>query len=131
MGRLERTWTCHKQSKGEKCGHKNPRKKKLCQKCGKTRPPVKKPAHMAALEISYEEAIEINGGEFCAICGVTPQSHWKIQVLQKDHEHNNEFYYFRGLLCFRCNVALPDRLSPEWLRLAADYLERARARARS
>lgn len=38
-----------------------------------------------------------------------------------DHDHRTMIV--RGLLCVRCNRNLPDWMTPEWLRAAADYLE--------
>lgn len=114
------SWKCQRQSKGEKCGYVNPSLKRLCVECGKPRPPRKRPAHMAALDIPYEEYIVLNGGEFCAICGVGPSP---ARRLDRDHDHTG-LGRPRGLLCHFCNRRLDDRVTPEWLRAAADYLER-------
>jgi Recombination endonuclease VII len=75
---------------------------------------------MAVLrDLSYEECIEINGGEHCGVCGVGP----KTRRLDRDHEHKDDGA-FRGLLCIRCNLALPNRITLDWLRAAVVYLER-------
>lgn len=78
----------------------------------------RKPAHMAALAISYDRYIEINGGEFCGICGTKP----KTKRLDRDHEHKGNGRP-RGLLCHRCNRALPNWITIDWLTKAQGYLE--------
>lgn len=80
---------------------------------------------MQALNLSYEHYIEINGGEFCAICGTLPKPNRK---LDRDHAHEGDGIA-RGLLCTKCNRTLIKtrfglQVTPEWLRAAADYLER-------
>lgn len=80
---------------------------------------------MAALTLTYDEFIALNGGEFCAICGRTRSPGAKR--LDRDHDHHTGKP--RGLLCNWCNRALPSRMTPEWLRAAADYLEKANADA--
>jgi hypothetical protein len=39
-----------------------------------------------------------------------------------DHDHHGMF--IRGLLCHRCNRALPAWMTADWLRAAAAYLEK-------
>jgi hypothetical protein len=58
-------------------------------------------------------------GASCGICGATR----KTRNLDRDHDHRTGRP--RGLLCNRCNRALPNWVTPLWLRNAADYLERA------
>lgn len=55
----------------------------------------------------------------CAICHRPP----KTKRLHVDHDHRGTGRV-RALLCFRCNRSLPYWATPEWLRDAADYLER-------
>jgi hypothetical protein len=74
---------------------------------------------MKALELPYEHYVELNGGEACGICG----SVGVTRKLHRDHDHATGEP--RGLLCFRCNAALPNRVDADWLRRAADYLDRA------
>jgi len=89
--------------------------------CLKPRPPRKRPAHMSALDLSYEEYIKINGGvERCGICGRKPSPNRR---LDRDHEHRGDGTP-RGLLCVFCNRMLGPKVTPEWLRAAADYLDR-------
>lgn len=83
----------------------------------------RKPSHMAALEISYEQYVELNGGEVCAICGAER----KERRLHRDHDHRTGRP--RGLLCFRCNRALPYYATADWLQAASDYLRRDVAEA--
>lgn len=113
-------WTCQRVSGGHRCAHVNPNRKRLCAGCGKTKPPRRKPKHMAALQKDYAGFLALNGGiELCALCGAGP----KTRRLQRDHCHDSGRP--RGLLCARCNRSLPRWMSPEWLRAAATYIERA------
>jgi hypothetical protein len=77
-------WTCQRQSAGVPCRHLNPNRKRNCEACGKTRPPRKRPAHLAALETDYADFIALNGGEFCAICKRPPS---QARRLDRDHCH--------------------------------------------
>lgn len=67
----------------------------------------------------YESMLATQNG-VCAICGRLPSEKRKLDM---DHDHKEMF--IRGLLCVRCNRALPSWMTAEWLRKAADYLERA------
>ena len=73
---------------------------------------------MSALEMSYQDYVEIQGGEFCGICRRGP----KNRKLDRDHDHATGRP--RGLLCARCNRALPNFVDVEWLRGALEYLRR-------
>lgn len=124
---MARTWTCQRQTGGVVCKHVNPKRRIICQSCGKKRPPTKHAAHMAALgDMNYERAVEIFG-ERCGICGVGPKPDKK---LQRDHEHK-ESGFVRGLLCFQCNIMLKDRHTLSWMRRALAYLERSEERKTS
>lgn len=78
----------------------------------------RKPRRAAELGIDddlYEQLLEAqNGG--CAICGAAP----KTRRLHVDHDHATRAV--RGLLCFRCNRALPTYASKEWLAAASLYV---------
>lgn len=115
-----RFWTCQRVAHGVKCGHRNPRRKHLCERCGKRRPATQRPAHLVALDLPYEDYVALNGGERCGICGVEPKPGKK---LHRDHDHCSGTP--RGVLCFPCNLQLKNGYGPQWLRAAADYLERA------
>jgi hypothetical protein len=78
---------------------------------------------MVALELSYEVYVRLNGGELCGICGRPPLS----RKLDRDHDHTT--HKPRGLLCHRCNRAIPNWMTAEWLDSAAAYLRRAEANA--
>jgi Recombination endonuclease VII len=131
VARGPRTWTCQKVSKGAPCKHVNPKIKHLCEKCGKRRSPTKRKPHFDLLKLPYEAFVIVNGGsENCGICGAAPTS----KRNDRDHEHADDGL-IRGLLCHTCNRTLGQRMAtsartsgmtlPEWLRAAADYLERA------
>jgi hypothetical protein len=111
---VTRYWTCRK------CATRHPRTKQKCP-CGVARPPARKPKHMTALDATYEDYIALNGGEHCGICGRKPSARRR---LDRDHDHTGAGSP-RGLLCSRCNRALPRHITIEWLRAAAAYLARA------
>ena len=115
-------WTCRRRVDGRLCMERNPNRKQLCVKCGGRKPSKRRPKHMAALDTPYEEWVTLNGGERCAIC-LRPRSE-KDKRLQRDHDHLSGRP--RGLLCVRCNRALPSWMTPEWLEAAAEYLRKAR-----
>ena len=75
---------------------------------------------MRALEMTYEDYVELNGGEeTCGICGRPPKLGGKR--LHRDHDHRSGLP--RGLLCFPCNAALRPYMTVDWLRSAMSYLE--------
>lgn len=116
---MARFWTCQRQTAGVKCGAKNSARRQICVTCGKRRPQIKRPAHMAVLEsMTYEQAVALYG-EQCGICGAKPGT----RRLHRDHEHKGSGA-IRGLCCFRCNAALRNYMTLEWLRAAVAYLER-------
>ena len=121
---MTRFWTCQRQTDGVKCKTVNPRVKRNCAACGKPRPATSQPAHMTALELTYDQYVELNGGDHCAICR---RDRTPARRLDRDHDHATG--QPRGLLCHRCNRALPSWVTPEWLRTAAAYLDRAAAAA--
>lgn len=114
------SWTCQRVSEGVKCGHVNRSGTRKCALCGKPRPPKKRPAHMKALDMSYEDYAALNGGYFCGICGAEPKPGKK---LHRDHEHRGDGKA-RGLLCFPCNMKLWRDATSDWLLAAAEYLQR-------
>jgi hypothetical protein len=83
-----------------------------------TRKRKRQPRHMAALETPYEEYVTLNGGEVCGVCERGPKS----RRLQRDHDHRTGKP--RGLLCARCNRALPYWITRDWLLAAIVYLDR-------
>lgn len=115
-----RYWRCRRVTGGVACGTLNLAVKKKCYGCGKPRPAKRQPAHRAVLgEMAYEEWVRMFGGEVCGICGRQPSA---TRRLDRDHDHKTGKP--RGLLCARCNRALPSWVDAQWLRRAAYYLER-------
>jgi hypothetical protein len=121
-------WTCQKSIAGVICKYHNPPRTRKCAKCAKARPERKRPDHMKALtDYDYAYYLALMGGvERCAICGRKPTANRK---LDRDHDHKTGKP--RGLLCVRCNRALPDHISVEWLEEALAYLKRAETLAQS
>jgi hypothetical protein len=76
---------------------------------------------MAALALSYEDYVALNGGEACGICGAVRKPGGNR--LHRDHDHRTG--RARGILCFPCNSALRPYMTLEWLRAAVAYVERA------
>jgi Recombination endonuclease VII len=65
----------------------------------------------------WESILAFQGGT-CAICGEPP----KTRALHTEHDHSTGLV--RGLACFFCNAQiLRQRVTPELLRRAADYLD--------
>ena len=116
-------WTCQRQTKGQKCRKQNRNSYRICRACGKKRPPRKRPAHMAALDVDYAFFVELNGGDHCGICG--KQRGEYARRFDRDHCHKTGTR--RGLLCHSCNRTLGRHVDLDWLRKAYDYLERTAA----
>lgn len=109
-----RYWTCRK------CKARWPRAgKRSCEACGTKAPPSRRPKHQLALEVPYERWVEVFG-ERCGVCVRPPGPNRR---LDRDHDHKTG--KGRGVLCHRCNKALPSWVTTQWLRKAIDYLDRA------
>lgn len=115
-----RTWTCQRVVDGERCRTVMPRVKQLCVTCGGPRPAPRRPKHQLILELPYDAWAQ-EFGDRCGICGRPPGP---SRNLDRDHDHRTG--EARGLLCHRCNRALPDWMTQDWLRKAIAYLERPR-----
>lgn len=113
-------WTCQRRLEGLPCRSVNSNRKRKCPRCGSPKPPKRQPKHMVALELPYEAYVELNDGDHCAVC-LRPRTTAERR-LDRDHCHRTGRP--RGLLCHKCNRALAVWVTPEWLRAAADYLER-------
>lgn len=119
-----RMWTCKRRQAGVKCGYRNAAVKQRCGKCGGPRPERKQPKHMAVLRsLTFEDFVEVNGGEFCGVCRKTQKASGGPIKLYRDHEHKN-LGTPRGLLCFTCNKRLDYLVTAEWCDAAAAYLRR-------
>lgn len=111
-----RTWTCRK------CGGSWPRRYAKCQDidCTGRRPAARVPRHRRVLdELPYEWWVS-EFGERCGICTREPSA---TRRLDRDHDHKTGEP--RGLLCHRCNRALPDWVTAVWLEKARAYVEGA------
>jgi hypothetical protein len=84
---------------------------------------VRKPLRARDLGVTDAEYVTMLAAQHgvCAICGNTP----KTRRLDVDHDHRTG--RIRGLLCHRCNRALPTWIGLVWLRQAIVYLERCEA----
>ena len=71
---------------------------------------------LGVTDADYARMLEAQGGG-CAICGTPPKS----RRLHVDHDHKTG--NVRGLLCYRCNRALPNYVTASWLVRAARYLD--------
>lgn len=72
----------------------------------------------------YERLLATQDGG-CAICGELPKRLKKDGTPYRLHtDHNHRAGRVRGLLCFRCNRALPNYVTAEWLRKAYVYVLR-------
>lgn len=117
-----RPWTC------PKCKKRHPtRVKRVCD-CGGRQPKARRPAHLKALDLPREVFIAANGGsENCGVCECEPKA-----TRRHDRDHDHLTGKPRGILCPTCNGFLTARigrskriLTPDFLRRAAAYLERA------
>ena len=77
----------------------------------------KRAAQLGVTDEEYERRLAVQGG-VCAICGAAP----KTRRLHVDHNHRTNTV--RGLLCFRCNRALPTYATSQWLAAAHQYVLR-------
>src|SRR4051795_11454211 len=87
----------------------------------------RKPTRAKALGVSdaeYARLLDAQGGH-CALCPNTP----KTRRLHVDHDHATG--RVRGLLCYRCNRALPSYVTERWLFRAAAYIARDDAEHRA
>ncbi len=78
----------------------------------------RKPTRARALGVTdadYERLLKAQHGH-CALCPTKP----KTRRLHVDHDHATG--RVRGLLCYRCNRALPAGLDANWHERAALYL---------
>src|SRR5689334_5693288 len=99
----DRFWTCRRQRDGKVCLWKNSSRKRKCELCGGAKPARRKPKHMVALEATYEHYVELNGADRCGIC--LRERSETDRRFDRDHDHKTGRP--RGLLCHRCNRALP------------------------
>jgi hypothetical protein len=113
---VTRYWTCRK------CEISHPRIEQKCHACGQARPAARRPKHKAALDAPYEDWVQLFG-ERCGICDRPPGP---TRRLDRDHDHRTG--QMRGLLCHRCNRALPNWVDVAWLKAATEYVQLADTR---
>lgn len=65
----------------------------------------------------YDKLLAAQGGR-CALCPRLPSPKRKLDL---DHDHKTML--IRGLLCHRCNRALPSWMDAAWLLRAAEYVK--------
>lgn len=70
----------------------------------------------ALTDDDYARLLEAQDGH-CALCPATP----KTRRLNIDHDHRT--MKVRGLLCHRCNRALPQWVTMQWLLATIAYLD--------
>lgn len=114
MSSAARYWTCRH------CQVRLPRRNAKCPECGAARP-ARKTAAQKALKDEYQ-VWEARFGSTCNICGRAASQRRRL-----DRDHDHKTLSPRGLLCARCNRALPSWVTADWLRLAAVYLDRHNA----
>jgi Recombination endonuclease VII len=89
-----------------------------------TAPKQKRAKQLGITDSEYARLLDWQGGG-CAICGGTSKRKRKDGAPYKLHaDHNHRTGRVRGLLCFRCNRALPTYTGSEWLRRACEYVAR-------
>ena len=80
---------------------------------------TRKPTRAKQLGVSdeqYERLLAAQGGH-CALCPNEP----KTRRLHVDHDHASG--RVRGLLCHRCNRAIPTWITAGWMLSAAYYMQ--------
>jgi len=107
-------WTCRG------CKTRHPRTKRKCP-CGRARPPKRVVKHQQVLVLHAYDQWVAWFGDRCNICG---RPAGPKRNLDRDHDHRTGEP--RGLLCHRCNRALPEWMTEEWMRKALAYLARPR-----
>jgi hypothetical protein len=78
--------------------------------------PAPRAKQLGVTDADYDRMLNEQGGG-CAICGNPPKS----RRLHVDHDHKTG--KVRGLLCFRCNRALPNYVTNDWMIAATEYLK--------
>lgn len=78
----------------------------------------RKPTRAVQLGVTDADYYRMLAGQDgrCALCPSTP----KTRRFSVDHDHATGAV--RGLLCHRCNRALPTWITAAWLHRAADYI---------
>lgn len=116
-----KAWKCRK------CEYRNRPRSRKCVSCGKLKPKKKIPAHMKVLsEMTYDDFVKLNGGEFCWICREMGIPHREGRPFRYHRDHDHRTGEARGLLCWQHNSLLKSWVNPELLMAAYKYLTRKR-----
>jgi hypothetical protein len=86
---------------------------------------IAKPTRAKLLGVDANEYARLLASQdgHCALCPAKPRT----RRFAVDHDHATGAV--RGLLCHRCNRALPSWVTPVWLTGAAVYIARAESRS--
>lgn len=123
-----RGWLC-------RCGYRNEPGHRKCRgpECSRSKPRRRRPAHLQALDLSFEDYAELNvrvhgvGSDTCALCKGPRKMDGPR--LDRDHAHFDGGYP-RGLTHNLCNKILGQvergRDGEAWLEFALAYVRRAK-----
>lgn len=89
----------------------------MCRLCYSRRAAIRKIMGSNYDETLYDKLLQDQGG-LCKVCKEVPEEYKPLYV---DHDHNTMI--IRGLICCRCNNLLRAWVTPDRLRMVANYIE--------